>query len=102
MRSTVTRLTAFLLAATALPAYAATTTDKPTSAVPPPGLSHHSATTATSGKAQPGGPSSTIHPGPAYNHGSANVGNSSENNGMPGSQGAAASATMQDGHSSNR
>lgn len=58
--------------------------------------------TASAGKAQPNGPSSTVHPGAAYSHGSANVGNSNENNGMLGSQGAAASATMQNGHTSNR
>lgn len=51
----------------------------------------------------PSGPASaTIVPGPAYNSGSANVGNSNENNGMIGSQGAGASATMQSGHSANR
>ena len=45
--------------------------------------------------------SSTIHPGPAYGHGTSEVGNSSGNNGVLGADGAGASATMQSGHSSN-
>jgi hypothetical protein len=45
-----------------------------------------------------GAASTTIVPGPAYNAGTANVGNSSANNGVGGSAGAAASATMQNGH----
>ncbi len=46
--------------------------------------------------------SATVVPGPAYGNGTANVGNSSENNGVAGAQGAAASATMQSGHTTNR
>ena len=49
----------------------------------------------------PGATTATIKPGPAYNAGTANVGNSSENNGIQGSQGAGASATMQSGHTTN-
>ena len=46
--------------------------------------------------------SGTIVPGPAASHGDTEVGNSSEHNGMIGSAGAGASATMQGGHTSNR
>jgi hypothetical protein len=57
---------------------------------------------STVGQSPTGQASSTVVPGSAYNHGTGNVGNSNENSGMLGSQGAGASATMQSGHTSNR
>ncbi len=100
MKSAVTLIALFLSAATALPAFAQGTTDKPISAVPPSGAGRESTSTTPSSAAS--GPSSTVVPGAAYNNGSANVGNSSETNGVAGAQGATAGATMQGGHTSNR
>lgn len=77
--------------------------DKPLSAVPPAGAHDHSADTIQAPRPAPSSQAGgTVVPGPGYAHGTANVGNSSETNGMPGSQGAGASATMQNGHTSNR
>ena len=100
MKSAIALVALILSAGTAWVAFAQGTTDKPISAVPPSGPGRQSTSTAPSSAAS--GPSSTIVPGAAYNNGSANVGNSSENNGVSGSQGATAGATMQGGHTSNR
>lgn len=100
---------AALLLAVAAPAtlvFAQGTSDKPASAVPPAGRSERSTTSTIPNqppaRAPSGSSSATVKPGPAYNAGTANVGNSSETNGMTGSQGAGASATMQSGHTSNK
>jgi hypothetical protein len=110
MRSAIMGAATVILAASCCVALAQTASDKPISAVPPAGRSANAATTntgITANRKAPtpstsGGPSSTVVPGSADSAGTANVGNSSENNGMPGSQGAGASATMQSGHASSK
>ena len=66
----------------------------------PPNVDAQAMTPATFGKS--GLASSAVVPGKAYAHGTREVGDSSENNDMPGSQGAGASATTQSGHATNR
>lgn len=107
--SRISTVVAALLITVAAPAtlvFAQSSSDKPASAVPPAGRSERSTTSPLppqpSARAPTGSSAATVKPGPAYNAGTANVGNSSENNGMTGSQGAGASATMQSGHTSNR
>jgi hypothetical protein len=82
-------------------AAAQSTSGTPTSAVPPSGIGHKSSEPPST-QPKSGSTSTAVKPGPAYTSGTANVGNSSETNGMPGSQGAAASATMQSGHTNNQ
>lgn len=101
MKVNVPGLAAIVMAGSIATAAAQSTSGTPTSAVPPPGLSHRSSEPPST-QPKSGTASTTVKPGPVYGSGTANVGNSSENNGMPGSQGAAASATMQSGRTNNR
>lgn len=101
MKSFVILVTLIVAAVSATPVLAqSTAADKPISAVPPSGAGRESTSSAPSSASK--GPTGTVSPGPAYNDGSANIGNSSERNGVMGSQGAAAGATMQDNHTSHR
>jgi hypothetical protein len=101
MKFALPGLAAIMMAGLIAAAAAQSTSGTPMSAVPPSGPSRQSSVPPST-QPKSGTPSSTVKPGQAYNSGSANVGNSSENNGVPGSQGAGASATMQSGHATNR